>query len=85
MHVLLVISNKEEAKLADKIYDPKFSKITTVLPDQKASKFPKDVHAIVAWCGRDDLTKIGSILDNYNKYMIKAIIGKQSDDVKTLQ
>lgn len=82
MHVLLIISSKDEAKLADKLYDSKFSKITTILPDQK--KLPKDVHAVVAWCGREDLNKIGKLLDNYNKYLIKTILGKQSEDVKNL-
>jgi hypothetical protein len=85
MHVLLIISNKDEAKLADKIYDPKFSKVTTILPDQKQARMPKDIHAVVAWCGKDDLNKIGLLLDNYNKYIIKTIVGKQTEDVKNLQ
>ncbi|CDW78300.1 calmodulin-like protein 3 [Stylonychia lemnae] len=84
MHVLLIVSNKEESKAAEKIYDPKFHKISTVMPDAKA-KYPKDVHAIVAFCGKDDLTKIGTILDQYTKYSIKTIFGKQTEDVKNLE
>jgi len=75
MHVLLIVSSKEEGKLAEKIYDSKFSKISTAIPDPKA-KYPKDVHAIVAYCGKDELNKIGSILDQYSKYSIKTIVGK---------
>ena len=61
MHVLLIVSTKEEQKLVEKIYDAKFSKISIASPETK--KVPKDVHAIVAYCGKDDLSKIGEILD----------------------
>ena len=48
-------------------------------------KIPKDVHAIVAYCGKDDLKDIGGILDKYDKYQIKAMFGKPGDDAKNLQ
>jgi hypothetical protein len=81
MNVLLVVTSKEEQKLVEKIYDAKFGRISVVMPDTK--KIPKDVHAIVAHCGKEDLIKIGPILDQFDKYSIKAIFGKQTEDVKT--
>ena len=85
MHVLFVASKKEELKLKEKFYDLKFSKISDALAGADIKKIPKDVHAIVAYCGKDDLKDIGSILDSYDKYQIKAMFGKSGDDAKNLQ
>ena len=63
MNVLFVASKKEELKMKEKFYDLKFSKISDALAGADIKKIPKDVHAIVAYCGKDDLKDIGSILD----------------------
>jgi len=76
MQILFVTSQKEELKLKEKLYDSKFSRISEAVAGTDIKKIPKDVHAVIAYCGKDDLTKIGSILDMYDKYQIKAIFGK---------
>jgi hypothetical protein len=68
MHVLFVASSKDELKLKEKFYDTKFSKMSDAIVGTDLKKIPKDVHAIVAYSGKDDLTKLGTILDLYDNY-----------------
>jgi hypothetical protein len=85
MQVLFVTPSKEDAKLKEKIYDLKFSKIYDAVAGIDIKKIPRDVHAIVAYVGKEaDMTSIGTILDQFDKYQIKALFGKLTDDVKSL-
>ena len=81
MNIMILSATKEEAmKAKAKIYDLKFGEVHIGYPGAK--KLAKNVHGVVAYVKDDEsLTKIATILAEYEKYSIKTILGPKSDQV----